>query len=474
MMKHMKKFTAMLLAVIMVLGMAMSASADETKYTITAPDNGRTYKVYQIFTGDYHDGKLSNVKWGQNGTGVVGEAVTEEQIAALLAVNSKLDTEKLEVIESYVKLESAPLGEVKKDISMEVVPGYYLIKDEGPVLEGESYSLYIVKVANNITISPKVGTVESGKKVKDKNDTTGVTSEWQDAADYDKGDDVPFQLWAKLPDDYANYTNGYKLTFHDTLSEGLSFNSDIKVYIDGTPIIGGFELVTDNLIDGCTFEVKFANLKEITAAKAGSIITVEYTAELLENADTGKPGNPNTSNVTYTNNPNDEQAGESGQTPDDTVVVFTYDVIVNKTDGTAPLEGAGFTLYKWNVTNSDWVAVGAEITNVTTFEFKKLDEGKYKLVETTVPAGYNKALDVEFEIVSTLNGTELTTLTVTPADKFTVTLDAGEIETEVVNRAGAELPSTGGIGTTIFYIAGAALVLAAVVMLVTKRRMKAE
>ena len=477
----MKKLISLALALVMILSLSVNVfaadgetEATETKYTITAPNNGRTYKVYQIFTGDYHDSKLSNVKWGANGTGTVGNAVTDEEINALTAVNSKSDTEKLAVIERYVNLDSEPHGEVKNGGTLKVDPGYYLIKDEGPVGDGESYSLYIVKVANDITITPKVGKTESGKNVKDTNDTTGETSDWQDAADYDVGDDVPFQLWAKLPEDYDNYTNGYKLTFHDTLSAGLSFNNDIVVKIGETTLTKDtdYDVVTTGLTDGCTFEVKFANLKTVAAAKAGSTITVEYTAELLAGADSGTPGNPNASHVTYTNNPNEEQAGEGGKTPDETVVVFTYDVIVNKTDGTNPLTGAGFTLYKKN-SSGEWVVVGDEVKGdaLTTFTFAKLDEGKYKLEETTVPSGYNKAADVEFEIVSDLNGNELKALTVTPADDFNITLESGSIETDIVNKAGSTLPSTGGMGTTLFYILGSVMVLAAVVLLVTKKRM---
>ena len=480
-MKTTRKLLAMVLAVMMVMSLATTAFAEETKYTITAPaDSTRTYEVYQIFTGDYHDKKLSNVVWGANGIGTVGEAVTDEQIKELTDVNTKSDTEKLAVIETYVNFDSAPIGTVEKDKPLSVDPGYYLIKDNGPVGDGESYSLYIVQVANDITISPKVGKVESGKKVKDTNDTDNTVSDWQDAADYDVGDDVPFQLWAKLPEDYANYTKGYKLTFHDTLSAGLQFNNDVKVYIDGVEITTGFEVVTTGLSDGCTFEVKFANLKEIDAAEAGSTITVEYTAKLLPDAVSGTAGNPNTSNVTYTNNPNDEQAGENGETPEDTVVVFTYDLIVDKVDSDKkPLDGAGFTLYKWDASvegEDKWVAVGAEVKDVTTFEFKKLDEGKYKLVETTVPAGYNKAADIIFTIESTLTDSELTNLVVkdvtgATVNDFTVNVDEGKIATDIVNKAGTELPSTGGMGTTLFYVFGAIMMVGAAVLLVTKKRM---
>ena len=168
--------------------------------------------------------------------------------------------------------------------------------------------------------------------------------------------------------------------------------------------------------------------------------------------------------------------------------MFTYDAIVNKVDGEGEaLEGAGFTLYKWVADENNWVAVGDEITGVTTFTFEGLDVGKYKLVETTVPNGYNKAADIIFYVEATYDDTkdpvELTGLVVKDEDgnvisgenlTFTADKTEGEVETDVVNKAGIELPSTGGMGTTIFYIFGGALVVIAVVLLVTKKRMTTE
>ena len=181
------------------------------------------------------------------------------------------------------------------------------------------------------------------------------------------------------------------LTFHDKEDAGLSFNKDsVKVYVDGTLITTDYEVVTEGLTGGCTFEVRFANLKAITSVHAGSVISVEYTSTLNNQAVIGSTGNKNTSHVSYTNNPNDEQAGENGKTPDDGVIVFTYQTIVNKvtknpsydaskdtektgtdSDGNKefiPLKGAGFTLYKKNA-SGEYVAVGEELkgADMTTF-----------------------------------------------------------------------------------------------------------
>ena len=492
-MKHTKKLASLLLALVMVFALATTAFAAENT-TISAPEGStRTYEVYQIFTGDLHEGVLSNIKWGKNGTGTEGTAVDQTTLAALAAVNGKSNTEKLTEIQKYVKLDSEKFGTVSNGNPLTVPTGYYLIKDNGPVNDGEAYSLYVVQVVGPTTISPKVGTTTSDKKVDDKNDsnTTEDATTWQDSADYDIGDAVPFKLSATIAQDYANYTHGYKLTFHDKEGAGLSFNQDsVKVYVDGTLITTGYEVVTEGLADGCTFEVRFANLKDIASVKARSVISVEYTSTLNDQAVIGSTGNKNTSHVTYTNNPNDKQAGENGETPDDVVIVFTYKTIVNKVtknpnyDPTVegseeyiPRKGAGFTLYKKNASGT-YEAVGSELKgeDMTTFTWSGLDDGDYKLVETTTPSGYNTIPDIEFTITATHDVTSdnPTLISLSGGDKFTGVISTGVVSANIENQSGAQLPSTGGIGTTIFYVLGSVLVIGAAVLLVTKKRMSTK
>ena len=499
-MKHARKLASLLLALIMVFALATTAFAAENTIISATEGSTRTYDVYQIFTGDLHEGVLSNIKWGKNGTGTEGTAVDQTTLDALAAVNGKSDTEKLTEIQKYVKLDSEKFGTVSNGNSLTVPTGYYLIKDNGPVNDGEAYSLYVVQVVGPTTISPKVGTTTSDKKVKDTNDSAAnSTTDWQDSADYDIGDAVPFKLSATIAQDYANYTHGYKLTFHDKEDAGLSFNaSSVKVYVDGKEITSGFTVVTENLGDDCTFEVRFANLKEITSVHAGSVISVEYTSTLNNQAVIGSTGNKNTSHVTYTNNPNDEQAGENGKTPDDVVIVFTYQTIVNKvtknpaydaskdtektgtdSDGNKefiPLKGAGFTLYK-NASGT-YEAVGSELKDedMTTFTWSGLDDGDYKLVETTTPSGYNTIPDIEFTITAThdVSSDNPTLISLSGGDKFTGVISTGVVSANIENQSGAQLPSTGGIGTTIFYVLGSVLVIGAAVLLVTKKRMSTK
>ena len=492
-MKAMKQLAAMVLSVIMVLALAAPAFAAGNTYTITAPSNDHTYEVYQIFTGDLHEGVLSNVKWGKNGTGTEGEAVSAEIITELTGTTGT-DTAKLEIISKYVDLESTEFGKVTNGRPLQVPSGYYLIKDVDGALEGEedAYTLYIVEVVGDVTISPKSDVPESEKKVKDINDTEESTPSnwhgdegWQDSADWDIGDKVPFQLKGTVADNYDNY-KVYQFIFHDKESAGLTFDPySVKVYVDGTEIETGFEVKTSGLDDDCTFEVVFEDLKKIESVNAGSVITVEYESELNSNAVIGSEGNPNTMHLEFSNNPNDEQGGETSETPDDTVIVFTYKTVINKVDGeNKPLTGAEFTLEK-KVKDDEaeggykWVAItSVKNGEGTTFTFSGLDDGDYRLTETKTPDGYNTIDPIEFTITAThevkSDNPALTSLNgnaTTGEITFTSNTGDGSLTADVVNKSGATLPETGGMGTTLFYIVGGILVLGAGILLITRRRM---
>ena len=483
---------AIAMAVAGLLGVGTAYAADGT-YTITAPSNGHTYEVYQIFTGDYTEdnGKvLSNLKWGKNAKDhTAGDTVSSDIIGELTGLTGD-DTTKLQTIEKYVNLESDPFTTVSNESSANVPAGYYLIKDTDNSLAGQddAYTLYVVKVVGDVAITPKSDKPTSQKKVKDVNDSTGVTTGWQDSADYDIDDQVPFQLTATIGADYANY-KVYKLTFHDTQSEGLTFNEDsVKVYVDNdseqsqTIDTSNYQVVTEGLEPGCTFEIRFADLKKITSVKAGSVIRVEYTSTLNEKANIGSQGNPNTMHIEFSNNPNDEQGGETGKTPDDTVIVFTYQTVINKVDDQKqpqPLAGANFKLEK--KVNGEWTKVSEPTLDAskTKFTFSGLDDGDYRLTETVTPAGYNTIDPIEFTITANheveSDNPALTSLSGdAPTGTITLTRDEenkDSLTADVVNQKGSSLPETGGMGTVALYAGGAAIVLLAVIGLaVTARR----
>lgn len=494
-MKALKKAIAVLIAALMMFALALPAFAegsDQTgvanpTYTITAPNNGHTYEIYQIFTGTLHEETegettkqvLSNVKWGQNGklndsTITVGDAVPDDVLSALKVATGN-NAEKLRVIKNYVNLNSNPVATITNGEPYTAEAGYYLIKDKNGSQQGENeaYTTYIVTVVGDVTITPKTGVPTSEKKVKDND---AATNDWQDSADYSIGDEVPFQLKATLPDNYDDYTS-YKLVFHDKQSKGLTFLSEtVAVKVDNTPLDADkYQVKTAGLDEGETFAVEISNLKTAApSATKESIVTVEYKSVLNEKAAIGATGNPNEMYLEYSNNPNGEG---TGKTPEDKVTVFTFKLVANKVDqNNEALSGAEFKLEK--KVGNDWVNAVTATKNPegTEFTFTGLDAGVYRLTETTTPRGYNTIAPIEFTITATHDVTNdnptLTSLEVTPADKFKVSQETDKtITTTIVNQKGSELPGTGGIGTTIFYIVGGLLMAVAAVLLITKKRM---
>lgn len=505
-MKHIKKLASLLLVLVMVFALATTAFAEETAYSITINNSAKdhTYEAYQIFTGDLSGTTLSNIVWG-SGVSEAGQTALGDAAAKAETLKTEADAKAFaKAVAPYLTTAAGSANTVTdgKYVISGLAAGYYLVKDQDGSLTGDAdaYTEYIIKVVSDTTATPKSSVPTVEKKVKDTNDSTGVTSDWQDSADYDIGDSIPFQLKATLANNVSSYTT-YKVVFHDTLSKGLTYNNDAKVYIDGTETNGFTVTATVNADGTTTLTVSCDDVKALGAGNS-SVITVEYTAKLNENAVLGSAGNPNEVYLEYSNNPNKSEKGnnETGETPKDVVIVFTYKTIINKVDSeNKPLTGAAFKLEKL-IKGKDgaadtWTTVKEFTVDETTtsFTFSGLDDGQYKLTETKTPAGYNTIDPIYFVIeathdetadaptLKTLNAyltdangnkqTEMKDGESVNIDLGTVDLTAGSITTTVVNKSGSELPSTGGIGTTIFYVLGGVLVLAAVVLLVTKKRM---
>jgi fimbrial isopeptide formation D2 family protein/LPXTG-motif cell wall-anchored protein len=499
-MKTSKKILSVLLALTLVLALSVCAfAADSYTITINSTASGHTYEAYQIFSGDLSESTLSNIKWG-SGVSAAGQTALGNAATKAATLKTAEDAKAFaQEVGPYLTSAAGNSTEKAGPYTISgLAAGYYLVKDKDGTQTGtDAYTGYILEVVKNTTVVPK-GTVPTvQKKVKDTNDSTGVTTDWQDSADYDIGDTVPFQLTGTLPENYADYTT-YKYTFHDAESTGLTFNPDsVVVKADGNTITSGYTVVTTGLTDGCTFEVQFADLKTAAPAlTAKSVITVEYTATLNNDAKLGSAGNPNTVYLQFSNNYNQGGSGDTGKTPTDKVIVFTYKTVVNKVDSNKqPLTGAEFTLeklYKGADGAADsWKAVAVvKNTEGTTFTFSGLDDGSYRLSETTTPAGYNTIDDVYFTVSAdhdiTSDNPALTSLsaTQTAADgsslstgviaTFTAVPTDGSLTTDIVNNSGSTLPSTGGIGTTIFTVAGIVLMIGAAVVLVTKRKVSGE
>ena len=548
-MRKVKKLLGLLLAAVMVLAMGVPTFAASGEYTITINNAlaGHTYQAYQVFAGDLSENEetLSNVTWGD---GVDGTAIltalkgTEEETTAYENCTTAADVAK--VLETYgenssemkafadivgqhlTETTSGTLSAYNSENQSYTISGlaagYYLVKDKDDTVSGaDAYTDFILKVVKNTEATPKsdVPTVEKKVQEDDKyNQDGGYGNGYNDVADWNIGDAVPFKLIGTLPENFADYDT-YQYIFHDTLSAGLDLNEEsIAVYYasdkagtDKTSISSDNYTIhvpgTEDA-DQCSFEVAFADLTSVEGVNAEKYIIVEYTATLKTSAEIGLPGNPNRAYLEFSNNPNSGGEGDTGETPEDKVIVFTYELDVTKVDGkdaNTKLEDAEFKLYDANgkyvivddegkVTGwADNEEGGSTLKSGEDGLFKVigLDDGTYWLKETKSPDGYNLITDpIKIEIkATTVNDQEWTAME-DPSDALTaleikVTVgstttsgngdtESGIVATDIENNKGATLPETGGMGTTIFYVLGAILVLGAGVLLIARRRTDSE
>lgn len=528
-MKHLKKLANILLVLVMVLSVTTTAFAADVKN-----NTEHSYNAYQIFSGTQADNSapLGDAAWGTgiNGTAFLAELKTDTRLVKdgknifadcttaldVAAVLGKY-TDKSDVATAFANVAAKHLTSTSTAIvanasTVDLTAGYYLLVDTSAPGEGDAMNSALLQVTNNgdITIEKKYDVPTVDKSVKD------TDAKWGEAADWEIGSNVPFQLVGTLPTNFADYET-YKYVFHDTLSDGLQYNGDVKVYVlngeASADITASATIVpaTAATAGGGTLTVTFADLKKVANVNKNSKIVVEYTAKLLSTAEIGNPGNKNEVYLEYSNNPNHTGEGTIGNTPKDEVLVFTYELDVTKVDGQKTdkkLANAEFVLLNNNktkvakVTNGkfvEWVDVptagedgtitypaGTTLTSGPDGKFviAGLDAGSYYLRETKAPAGYNLLKnDISVTITATLDKTEnnpaLTELKLSVKDdkadaaatESNGSVDTGIVATNVVNNSGAQLPETGGMGTTLFYVLGGILVLVAIILLVTRKRM---
>lgn len=476
-MKQTKKLFSIVLAIALVFAMAIPAfAAGDGKITITNAVEDHVYTAYKMLdfapiagsttqgrytivdgweafftTGagkDYfviaeNDGdKVVTLKKDDEGNEVAIDAALAKAAVAY-AKDNKLNPAKDPITATGATVEFTGL-----DL------GYYAVDTSvGMICSLTNTNSTITTVEKNATPSLEKKILENGAPV----DTNTVAI----------GDTVTYQATITVGKGVEDYV------MHDKMSAGLNFTKVASVKVNNVDVAAeNYTVTSEGLTDGCTFEIAFDN--DYTAGLAEKTeIVVTYEAVLTGNAVViGANGNPNEAWLEF-----DEGNETTSTTTHDKVITYTTKLIVNKVDDKTPaqpLAGAGFTLYKKGA-NNEYVKYAEELTGVTTFEWKGLDEGDYKIVESTVPAGYNKAADIEFTISATLvnevvDGTEQATW----VDDAPVTVVNGAYTTDVVNATGSLLPETGGMGTTMFYMIGAMMVAAAVVLFVSKKRMAFE
>lgn len=531
--KVIKTLLAALLAVAMVCAMAIPAFAENSEGDV---DSHHTYSAFQIFKGDVEgnnikDFKISNVDWGSNiitnsedflaqlkaAERIGGQfegATTAQDVLKVISRWHDSDDDSIAfarfVCHYLYSNDANPTYVVRAGSNALIIPeakaGYYLFVDTTDFSKDDSYHSYnsfllmVTKGNWNVPITPKAEKPTVEKKVYDNPDGTS-TGGFGSSADHAINEKFQFQLTATLPDSTNrayDYYDKYSVIFHDTLSEGITYDELDSVVIKSN---GNTYNITDSskyTIDTTDLESQnsfVVNIDVKACAKDagfdlndGATITVTYTAHLNDkayvNTAGGSTSNINKVYLTYSNNPKDESS--IGKTPESTpVYVYTYQLNNTKhqdTEKGPALEGACFRLYSDEAcTDQSEVqlyqkdgfyypikdVLGKEAVEMKsaangTFNVKGLDAGTYYLKEITPPDGYSacKVIPVTIKADHSRNDQ--------------VNLEGSNLTNDIVNikAGGITLPSTGGIGTTLFYVVGGGLMVAAIVLLVTKKRME--
>ena len=476
-MKHIKKLASLLLAMVMVFALATTAYAEGETGSITINDAvvGQTYTIYQILDLESYNASVNayaykaTTAWNTfiNSDAIKGTYVEVDAQGYVTWKGSADAAAFAKAAQKYAKDNSiANQGSVTATTTTVSFTGldlgYYLVDTTlGTLCALDTTNPNVVMEEKN-EVPTNVKTVEE--------DSTGNYGEKNDA---DIGQTVNFKSTVTAQAGAENYV------FHDTMSAGLTYTGVTGITLNDVAVdTNSYTVVTTGLTDGCTFEVRFMQAFCDTL-KANDQIVISYTATLNENAVIAGAGNPNTSKVSYGDSSNTKT------TPDSQTKTYTWDVDVFKYtmngETEKALADAKFTLSK-NSDGSNPIALVSEgnnvyrvaktgetgtVTEVTTdatgkFTIKGLDADTYYLTETAAPAGYNK-LAGPVTIVIGENGVV----------NGTTEAPQGVDEVKVLNQSGTELPSTGGIGTTIFYVLGGVLAVAAVALLIAKRRTRA-
>ncbi|RGV15303.1 isopeptide-forming domain-containing fimbrial protein [Bifidobacterium adolescentis] len=539
-------------------GASTAMAVDGNTVNVTVPGaesnlNGHAYTAYQILSGTQatSGGALGDAAWG---SGINGDAfltalkadttigqyfenVTDAKgFAEALSNTGNFPTDGANtrlVAKIAMKNTKGDGTVLASDNGTQLDKGYYLIVDS--TADGQTvYNPAVLAITSDITITDKTDVPTLEKKVQEnKKDATGDTaygSKFNDVADYNIGDDVPFHLIGSVPDmsQYETYTYKFTDTFDkgfdavDTSNvevylsndkkldlEGESVDTDITSYFSGTD--GSIQYTPATEAQGetagtkATLTVSTKDLKKAAtySKEQPQYVIVSYTAKLNAKAEIGLPGNVNEAYLTYSNKPDQSGTGDNNtnDTPHDKVIVFTYGLDVTKVDSKnteTKLKDAEFKLKnsdgKW-ATITDGKVTGWADTELQgsvlksdesgKFKVEGLDDGEYTLKETKAPAGYNLPAD-GFSVTLTAttannqawDGTATKALT-NLAVKVGQTDGTGDVTTglgaiTIKNTQGSSLPSTGGMGTVLLYVAGIAVfVLAGATLVMALRRRNA-
>ncbi|WP_312942780.1 SpaH/EbpB family LPXTG-anchored major pilin [Oscillibacter sp.] len=503
-MKPLRRAFNFLLAVALMLALTIPVFAvdysigvqnDASKTGVSI--DGNIYSAYKLFNVVYDTTKTAfSYTVDSSCLSVTYNSLSGSNLINWLSTASDADVRSFAdyVYTNYIAGKSVvPGGSATASGESAVIPltsaGYYLVYGTGG--SGDTTvtaSVSLTTAKPTATIQPKLSVPSLDKQIQHNE-----SGSWGNVGDNQIGDTVHYRTITSVPDT-NNYTT-YTYVIHDTMSDGLTFDSSslvIKINDEGSK-----ELTrnTDYTItsDAHSFTVSFSDVKSLIAAQkltTADHFYVYYNATLNKSAKLYTDGsNDNMAYLEYSNNPYDDGHGE---TPPVKVYDWTFTMGVNKTDKDShPLTGAEFILNTDSNSTSKPIALiknGNSYTiapdgtsgTVTTISagsivIKGLDDSTiYYLHETKAPDGYNLLPDpVKIQISASYdaNGALL-------SNSPTVAVGGGAasstLSTNVVNLTGNELPSTGGMGTTIFYGVGSTLAIGAGLILIARKRLKNE
>ena len=475
-MKHARKLASLLLALVMVFALAVTVAADGTgaaepakgSITVDNPIEGQNYTAYKIFdvvydTEEHYSYTIDSTSnsWFSTVKSYADTPANGLTLTLVKGTNTYVVTTTGDFSPAAFAdaLKAAVNGKAGKTLAVadgkatarDLDLGYYFVTSTTGAL------------CNLTTTNPNAN-------IHDKNDMPFKKE--VDKTNVDVGQTVTFKITGKVPD-YTGFTK-YTYLITDTMTDGLTFNRDsLTVKVGEATVTNDCTIAYDAETAPQTFTVSIPVLEK--KYDFGAEIVVTYTATVNKNAIAMISSNK--AKLTYSNDPTTDETKDS-QTEEQKV--YTSKIVIDKFETgkqeTVKLPGAEFVLYKkvpgasGEVTQYykqddttkavTWVDTIAEATRVTTGNngeafFEGLADGTYYLVETKAPAGYNRLTEAK-DVTVTGSITDATRLSVTA---------------EVANNTGTLLPSTGGMGTTVFYVLGAVLVVGAGVLLVTKKRM---
>ena len=523
-MKAMRKVGAVLLAMLAMVCFAVPAFGETITINNSSQNvsmDGQIYNAYKVFdvtySGDAYaytlDEDFENFTYTPSGQSELSGQALVTYVSGLTSDSDEMNA-FAEAVRSYIttntiKADGSATGTTTNSVTIDVTSagaGYYIVLGSAAAdtQEGEIVVAFAALSTTNpdatVDVKADIPTVE--KEVNADSEGNGT---WGPYADYEVGDTVPFRITGTIPS-YAEGYDEYTYVIHDSLSVGLTLDTtSIKVYTDANLTqeldSNNYSIATSELGDGCSFHVTIN--PDYIKGNHEDTIYVGYTATVNDDVVIYTDENTNDTYIEFSNNPYD--ADSKDKTPDKQVKVYSYSFDLFKfymdNEQQVALAGAGFRLYGDEAGNTEipvvLVSAGNDTTAsvyrvATTEEIEKssavemitpasglitiqgLDAGTYYLRETTTPDGYH-ALDgaIAVVIAPTANETQTDVASLTVSGSGSnVTMNGNTVQVE--NLTGSLLPTTGGMGTTVFYIVGAVLVVGAGVGVVVKRRMNGQ